>query len=64
MDETYPVWVKTGMELTIPSPSKADRWISWKSRGKMSRPEANSKEPKQTQSLFPLLSFPLGALHA
>ncbi|KAF9671355.1 hypothetical protein SADUNF_Sadunf12G0038700 [Salix dunnii] len=39
----------------------ADRWVSWKSRGKMS---ANSKEPKQTQSMFPLLHLPLGPIHA
>ncbi|KAB5531813.1 hypothetical protein DKX38_018483 [Salix brachista] len=42
----------------------ADRWVTWKSRGKMSPPEANFKQPNQTQSLFPLLNLPLGALHA
>ncbi|KAI5568822.1 hypothetical protein BDE02_12G039000 [Populus trichocarpa] len=38
----------------------ADRWVSRKSKGKMSPPEVNSKEPNQTQSMFPLLYLPLG----
>ncbi|KAG5233941.1 hypothetical protein OIU78_017071 [Salix suchowensis] len=42
----------------------ADRWVSWKSRGKMSPPKANSKEPNQTQSLFTPLHLPLGPIHA
>ncbi|KAL3575023.1 hypothetical protein D5086_023124 [Populus alba] len=37
----------------------AYKWVSRKSKGKMSPPEASSKEPNQTQSMFPLLYSPL-----
>ncbi|KAG6753875.1 hypothetical protein POTOM_041878 [Populus tomentosa] len=37
----------------------ADRWVSRQSKGKMSPPKASSKEPNQTQSMFPLLYLPL-----
>ncbi|KAJ6977078.1 hypothetical protein NC653_029080 [Populus alba x Populus x berolinensis] len=42
-----------------PACNSGNKWVSRKSKGKMSPPEASSKEPNQTQSMFPLLYLPL-----
>ncbi|KAJ6888327.1 hypothetical protein NC652_029392 [Populus alba x Populus x berolinensis] len=42
-----------------PACNSGNKWVSRKSKGKMSPPEASSKERNQTQSMFPLLYLPL-----
>ncbi|KAJ6881821.1 hypothetical protein NC651_028431 [Populus alba x Populus x berolinensis] len=42
-----------------PACKSGNKWVSRKSKGKMSPSEASSKEPNQTQSMFPLLYLPL-----